>query len=293
MLASMTGFGRAVFDAPFGRLIAEIQSINRKYLDISVFMPREFSRFELEVRKWIGERVARGQINVRIHLIPNAASAAQLLPDPEVLRGLKAGWEKIAQQIGFDPKTIDLPFLMLNSPPQPKPEFARDADLSALKQCVKEAVSNLVEMKLNEGKMLAADLKERLHLLERHLKAIEELAPNAASRMREKLMEKMKELTEQEGPDLEERITREVILYAERIDISEELTRLASHFHQFQDILNPKGGSGGRKMDFLIQEIGREINTIGSKSAEAKISYLVVEMKSELEKMREQVQNIE
>jgi len=293
MLASMTGFGRALFDAPFGRLIAEIQSINRKYLDISIYMPREFGRFELEVRKWVGERVARGQISVRIHLIPNAASAVGLLPDPEVLRGLKTGWERIAKQIGCDPKSVDLPFLILNSPLQQKTEFARDSDLPAIEQCVKEAVSSLVQMKLKEGKMLAADLKDRLHLLEQHLKAIEHLAPNAAVRMREKLMKKMKELAQQGGPDLEERIAREAILYAERIDISEEVTRLKSHFHQFQDILNPKGGAVGRKMDFLIQEIGREINTIGSKSAEAKISHLVVEMKSELEKMREQVQNIE
>ena len=291
MPASMTGFGRASLEAPSGTVTIEIQSINRKFLDISVFLPREFSQFELSIRKSIAEIASRGQVVIRLHLTPKFT--AKLLPDPKFLHELKTGWEKIAKELDLDPKSIDLPFLMLNFPVQQKLETADDADLGTIEKCMKEASSFWIQMKLKEGKALADDLARRLSFLERQLKEIEQLAPNAALRMKERLMEKMGEMLKESGNDWEERILRESLLYAERIDISEEITRLKSHFVQFEEILHQKANAVGRKMEFLIQEIGREINTIGSKSAEAKISHLVIDMKSELEKMREQVQNIE
>src|SRR5580692_6141518 len=104
MLTSMTGFGRAIGDAPFGRLTVEIQSVNRKYLEVFVSMPKEFGRFELEVRKWVGEAISRGQVSVKIFLIPNIDAMGELLPDVEILKGLKKEWKKIARGIGSDPK---------------------------------------------------------------------------------------------------------------------------------------------------------------------------------------------
>ena len=293
MLSSMTGFGRAISDAPFGRVIAEIQSINRKFLDISVLLPREFGRFELEIRKWISERIARGQVSVRIHVIPNAASVVGLLPDPEILKNLKNGWEKLSQQVGLDAGSIDLSFLLLHSPVQQKAAQAADSDLAPIEECLKEALSALIRMKFDEGAALTNDFYQRIDLLERYLQSIERFAPASVLRMKEKFHEKIKELGQPGGLDLEDRIAREVLFYAERLDISEEIVRLRSHFSQFREICRAREGSVGRKMDFLIQEIGREINTIGSKSADANISHLIVEMKSELEKIREQVQNIE
>lgn len=292
MLASMTGFGRALFDAPFGRLIVEIQAVNRKYLEVFVSMPKEFGRFEHDVRKWIGDAVSRGQISVRIHLVPNAEAIEELLPDAEILLRLKYGWEKISQRLGFDPKAIDLSFLVQQMPMQSKIDLASDEDLPILHRVVDEALQGLVKTKKVEGKALAEDLGKRLKELDRMIDDVEEIAPDATEKMRKKLAERMGEIL-QPGAETDDRLLREIALFAERVDISEEITRLRSHLVQFRELLSSKAAVVGRKMDFLVQEIGREINTIGSKSMEAKISHLVVEMKSELEKMREQIQNIE
>jgi uncharacterized protein (TIGR00255 family) len=145
-------------------------------------------------------------------------------------------------------------------------------------------------MQRQEGKMLAQDLQDRLHELQKHMEKIEEIAPEIPPRMRQKLEEKLRAVC---SADLafDDKLIREMFLFAEKVDITEEIVRLKSHFAQFKECLHVKG-SIGKKMEFIIQEIGREINTIGSKAADAKISYLVVEMKTELEKMREQVQNI-
>jgi len=290
MLSSMTGFGRAILDAPFGRLTVEIQSVNRKYLEVFVSLPKEFSRFEHEVRKWVADSVSRGGVSIRIFLIPTVNAVEGLLPDVEVLKGLKQAWEKIAREIGADPKSIDLPFIMQYFPSQPKQDVASDDDLSVLNQCVAEAIKSFQSMRQTEGNALAQDMGGRIKELERMIDNVEKLSPDATKKMRQKLFEKMEEVLKA-GPEVEERLLREVALFAERVDVTEEITRFRSHTVQFKGLL--KGGSVGRKMDFLIQEMGREVNTVGSKAVEAKIAHIVVEMKSELEKIREQVQNIE
>jgi uncharacterized protein (TIGR00255 family) len=284
----MTGFGRAVAKPKFGRLTVEIQSVNRKYLEVFISLPKEFGRFEHEVRKWATEAVSRGQVSIRIFL--ESDKLEEILPDVKMLKGLKKEWEKIAKQLGTDPKEITLPFLMQNRPSQTKQELARDEDLPALKKCVEEALESLLKMKKAEGKALAQDLSTRLKGLEKKIDTVESQAPDATKRMRQKLFERMEEVLKP-GVETEERLLREVALFAERVDISEEITRFRSHVAQFKDQL--KGTVVGRKMDFLIQEFGREVNTIGSKSMDTKISHIVVELKSELEKMREQIQNIE
>ncbi|MBX7066096.1 MAG: YicC family protein [Parachlamydiales bacterium] len=283
MLSSMTGFGRAAFDAPYGRLTVEIQSVNRKYLEIFVSSPKEFTQYEHEVRKWVGEAISRGQVSVRIFLEPSLNAIDRLLPDPKVLKRLKAGWDQVAKKAGVDAKGIDLPFLM-----QYLPASKNEASDEELRVCVKEAVKALVAMKQTEGKALAKDLAQRIKELERMIAEIEKHSPDATEKMRTKLRERMEEVFKGE---VEERLLREVALFAERVDISEEITRFKSHIDQFKGLL--KADVVGRKMDFLLQEMGREVNTIGSKSMEAKIAHLVVAMKSELEKVREQVQNIE
>lgn len=281
MLSSMTGFGRASSDAPFGRLTVEIQSVNRKYLEIFISSPKEFAQYDHEVRKWVGESVSRGQISVRIFLEPSLNSI--LLPDPKVLKKLKMGWDQVAKKAGVDTKEINLPFLMQYLP-APKAESSDEE----LKSCVKEAVKALVSMKQTEGKALAKDLSQRIKELERMISEVEKQSPDATEKMRAKLKEKMEEAI---GGEVEERLLREVAFFAERVDISEEITRFRSHIEQFKSLL--KEDIVGRKMDFLLQEMGREVNTVGSKAMDAKIAHLVVAMKSELEKVREQVQNIE
>lgn len=288
MLSSMTGFGRAVSDVQFGKLTVEIQSINRKYLEILVSIPREFSRFEHAVRGWVGDVIARGGVSVRIFFIADEKEI--FLPDMEMLRGLKKKWGNIALELGIDPKGVDLPFLMQVLPVQSKQDMARDEDLEILHCCVNEALQSLLQMRQKEGEALAQDLSTRLQELERMMAAVVARTPDATKRMQQKLFDKMQGVLRLSG-DVEERLLREVALFAERVDVAEEITRFHSHMAQFRKLL--QGKNGGRTMDFLLQEIGREVNTIGAKSMEAPISHLVVELKSELERMREQIQNIE
>lgn len=289
MLTSMTGFGRAVLDAPFGKLIVEIQSVNRKVLEVFVSLPKELSRFEQEVRKGVGDFISRGAVSVRIFLVPNAG-ALSILPDGKTVKELKKALEKIAKEIGTDPQEITLPFLMQTLSLQQKNDFAKDADLLFLQKALKEALEGLLKMKKAEGKALQKDLEGRLKFLGKGIAQIEKHTPDATKKMRQKLLEKMQEVLKP-GIETEERLLREVALFAERVDVSEEITRFHSHIAQFKGLL--KGETSGRKMDFLIQELGREVNTIGSKAMEANIAHLVVELKAELEKMREQVQNLE
>lgn len=292
MLMSMTGFGRGVSECSFGTLCVEIQSVNRRYLETYVNLPKEFSRFENDIRKWIGEAVGRGQITVRVHLTRNQKNIQAFLPDIEMLRNLKHGWEKVAQQLQLNPSQIDLSFLLRLLPDFQKESFAEDQDLISLHKAVDEALQGLVTMKKKEGTALAQDVMGRLVEMEKMSEEIEKLSPDATNKMRQKLLERMKEIF-QPGVDLDERLLRELAIYAEKVDISEELARLKSHFSQFRLQLKGKEGSAGRKLDFYVQEMGREVNTIGSKSADANIAHLVVGMKSELEKAREQIQNIE
>lgn len=290
---SMTGFGRALSDTKEGKLIVEIQSVNRKYLEVFVSIPKEYSRFEHEVRKWVSEQIGRGQVSVRIHFVPGLKSLETMLPDEQILLGLKKSWEKLAKKLKYKSDVIDLPFLLQQLPNQITGAVAEEKELSSLEKCVGEALVSLVQMKKKEGKVLALDLMKRLSEMRKRAKEVAGLAPEATGRMQTKLKDRMRDALLQMTPELEERIFREVALFAEKIDVTEELTRLDSHFEQFAELLEPKSKSAGRKMDFIVQEIGREINTISSKSADAKIARIIVEMKSDLEKMREQIQNIE
>lgn len=282
---SMTGFGRAFCDAADGKLIVEIQSVNRKYLEIFVSLPKEFSYYEHDIRKWVSEKVSRGQITVRVHLLSHPQS---LLPNLSALKTLKKKWEKHASELGYSTDSITLPFLTQYLPTIPSsPE-----SLPQLRKSVTAALKALLAMKQKEGKALARDLSQKLSLLKKHTTSIRTLSPQLIERMKERLQEKLQQaLASFLDKEIQDRLLRESFLLAEKSDITEELTRLDSHFVQFQELLS--SSSSGKKMDFLTQEIGREINTISAKSADIHISRLVIEMKSELEKMREQIQNIE
>jgi uncharacterized protein (TIGR00255 family) len=294
MLVSMTGFGRSVRETPFGKLVVEIQSVNRKYLEVTVSLPKELNRFEMEIRKWVQENISRGQMSVRLYLSFNDEMLDQLLPDAALLKRLKKSWIKLAKASGNDPKSIDLPFLLQHFPPVSMIEIvgSEEEQLCALKDCVEEALQGVIGMKKCEGHAMAIDIGQRLNELERIIRSIEKAAPDAVARQRQKLKERIQEILIP-GAELDERLMREIALFAERVDIAEEMTRFHSHIAQFREILKVKNTQVGRKLDFLVQEMGREINTIGSKSADAAISRLIVDGKSELEKMREQIQNIE
>lgn len=288
----MTGFGRAVVEAPFGKLVVEIQSVNRKHLEVFISLPKEFSRFENELRKLVSSQVLRGLVTVKVYFIPSLEMVKGLLPDAKMLQALKKGWEKLAVSLGYKKASVDLPFLLQQLASLPSIPSASEKDFVPLKRCLERALKAHLDMKRQEGKALVKDIQERLGSMEKGIHAIEKLAPEAVVKQRQKLKERMEEVLMPHA-QLDERLLREAALFAERVDIAEEITRFRSHLSQYRDVLQGKAEGTGRKMDFLVQEIGREVNTIGSKSMEAKISHWVVEIKSELEKVREQIQNIE
>ena len=291
-MKSMTGFGRAELDAPFGRIVVEIQSVNRKYLEVNVSLPKDFSRFENGIRKVIGDAVSRGSVSARVQILPNSTAMENLLPDADMLRSLKAGWEGLAESLGYDKNVVNFQFLLnYSSDKLPQLKTIKDEDFAFLSQCVQKAVNALQEMKVQEGTALAKDISSRLHEMGLKVTVIEQATPEVVQKLRVKLKERMEELFTP-GIELDDRLLREVALHAERLDISEEITRFRSHITQYLELLKSQEASG-RKMDFLVQEMGREINTMGSKSMDAKMAHLVVEVKSELEKIREQIQNIE
>ena len=290
-MKSMTGFGRAEITAPFGRVIVEIQSVNRKYFEVQVSLPKDYHRFENEIRKVVSDTISRGSLSVRIYVLPISAETDYALPNVDLLRPLKASWENVAVSLGYQKEVIDFHFLLRAAADIPQLKEIKEVDFDSFKDCIKQALTALQEMKKIEGAALAVDIQDRLQEIGKKITAIEKGSPDAVQKMRLKLKERMEELLTP-GAALDERLLRETALYAERLDISEEITRFRSHIAQYTELLKSKEASG-RKMDFLIQEMGREINTMGSKSMDAAIAHLVVEVKAELEKVREQIQNIE
>ena len=286
----MTAYGRSKSQKKGLDAVVEIHSVNRKGLDIQSNLPREFLRFETDLRSWISHEIQRGQLVVRLNLNSEAA-----LPSTALLKRVKKQWEQISKELGFDPKqTVTLSFLMQQLALLPNAEKTGEESkvAHALKALVEEALEALVEMKEREGKALAADIAKRLKEIQACIVQIRSRSKGSTERYLKKLKEKIQSALEA-SEELEERLLREAVLFAERIDTTEELTRLDSHLEQFFVYMKSKEKSVGRALDFLSQEMNREINTLSTKSLDSEISHIAVKMKSELEKIREQVQNIE
>jgi len=283
MHISMTGFGRAAHKSPLGLLSVEIQSLNRKFLDVSISLPKELSRFEVEIRKWAGETIGRGQVVVRVALSPEEGTLS--LPPKKLMKSYKKALQDLAQSLDFDEKEITLSFLLKTAPPYGV-QFDESELLAVLEKCVKEALKKLVMMKRREGRVLEKEIHKHLKLLQDLIDSIDKQAPVARNAAQKRLKEMLQDVLQEDGP-LDERLVHAAISFSDRSDITEELARLRSHCVQFKTIKE------GRTLDFLVQEMGREINTIGAKSADLKISHAVVSAKSELEKIKEQLQNIE
>lgn len=288
----MTGFGRAEYATE--NLIAriEIASVNRKQADIVFNLPRELGELEAEMRKLLLSEVSRGRVNVSIRLEQVASSQGQISLDLPRAQALENIFSELSQALGRDIQAGAGDFLrapgIINSDDQGlDPKDAREAILPALKN----ALEKLTEMRRLEGSDLKCDLLGRLEVIASHTEIIGEATGNVVSRQRELLHQRLSEA----GLELDlndERLLKEIAVFAERCDISEETTRLSSHLGRFREYLD-SSDAVGRPLDFLCQEINRELNTIGSKANDAGIAQNVVLAKTELEKVREQVQNVE
>ncbi len=287
----MTGYGRGESPAFDGaRWVVEIHAVNRKLLDIAIQLPREWLKFDLDLRKWSGHAIKRGQVTVKAFFRFDGTGVQFSKAYSEALAKSKKGWDETALALGLETKGVDLKFLV---------EHTQSTDLSlnevaiksSLESAFNQALSGFVAMREKEGAMLSEDLHRRLELLETIVKKVSELMENAPEKYRKKLIERINEVVEIAEPD--ERILKEIALFAERVDISEEVTRLSSHIKQAQELLQKKEEPVGRTLDFLMQEMLRELNTVGSKTPLLEVTQSMVQAKTELEKIREQVQNIE
>lgn len=292
-LKSMTGYGRALIAEKGVQIVVEILSVNRKHLDINVNISRYLVRFDPEIRKILAAAIARGHVTVRITATFVEMSPLKINPNLALVKQLHKGWKEIAQAVGKGDQDIPLILFEKEGDLFNYEETAEMAELAPLiKKGVQEALKPFLAMRIEEGKILQHDIAQRIKYLASALDEIESQSEHSTTKYREKLITRLKELL----PNLDtsdERLLKEFALIAEKADVAEEITRFRSHLKQFEEILQKDSESPGKTADFLLQELGREINTIGSKAADILIAKKVVEIKSELERIREQVQNVE
>lgn len=293
MLRSMTAYGRSSTETDIGQFVIEISSVNKKHLEIQLQMPRLLGCFEADLRRWIGAVVNRGQVNVRITPSFNDRAPLRVVPNLPLAKQLHRAWTEIQKELGVtQPFTMDLirneqSLFIIDENPHDVKNFQAE-----LERSVNAALVPFLAMKEREGSILAQELFDRAKTIAVLVKEIAGRADTAAEKMREKLVAAIEKVVPG-ALENEDRILREVALYADRIDISEELSRLHSHIDQLEQTVTGSGSRAGKILEFLLQEMNREINTIGSKAADIEISKRVVQIKTELERIREQVQNVE
>jgi uncharacterized protein (TIGR00255 family) len=289
-MKSMTGYGRG----DGFKITVELSSVNRKQTEISVNLPREMELLEAQVRDLINRHIARGRLTVRVSLHAGAGkSSARMHLNAALAKAYARELTLLAKQLKLPgPVTLDQ---LARAPGvlQTDEELAVEEDLwPAVEKALKQALAQMVQMRQREGAHLAQDLAKRIAVMRRSAAQIQKHAPTVAERYRQQLIERIKSAGLEAPGTEDERLLKEVVYFADRSDISEELTRLQSHFQQFEDGRKSKEPVG-RMLDFLAQEINREVNTIGSKANDSLISREVVTLKAELEKFREQAQNVE
>ena len=288
----MTGYGRAVQTIDGREITVELRSVNNRYLDCTVKLPRMFSFAEDGVKSRVKAAVSRGKVDVYIGVNTAQAADVQVAVNRPVLEGYLAALRQIEADYGV---RDDVTVMSLSRLPDVFSVEKTEEDEQKLTQDIlsvaDEAIARYNAMRETEGAALEADLRSRAQTILERVAIVEQRSPETVAEYRERLRQKMQEVLQSTAID-EGRILQEAAIYADRIAVDEETVRLRSHLAQLGDMLT-KGGAIGRKLDFLLQELNRETNTIGSKCNDLELSNVVVDMKAELEKIREQTQNIE
>ncbi|HWL12302.1 MAG TPA: YicC/YloC family endoribonuclease [Ureibacillus sp.] len=291
MVRSMTGFGRGVTATSNYQLTVEVRSVNHRFLEIYTKFPKEWFEAELATKKQLAQYVKRGKLDVVVNLKTLGNQTLSLQVNWPLIEAYKEAKEQLQQVIALEEKWTMQEILSLESAlSYEKQELSPEELMEAISSAVKEAAGKLVEMREQEGQQLKQALLCYNSQLKELIQQVRGLSGDAVNKFRDKLIDRLKEIGNIQ--ELEDRLLTEVAIFAEKVDISEELDRLDSHFKQLESTIK-EADSIGRKLDFLMQEMHREINTIGSKNQNSEISVAVVQSKTILEKMREQVQNIE
>ncbi|HEX8434942.1 YicC/YloC family endoribonuclease [Archangium sp.] len=292
MLKSMTGFGAGRARVGDEEFSVELRSLNHKFCEVKARLPRELAALESAVVKQVKDRLARGSVEVFIKRQTATAAGTVPVVDAALAREYARAFREVAEALGVH---AEVSWSQVASQPGVMRLEERGTDVEsatkAAQAALDQALTALEQMRRVEGEALQADLESRLGLIERWSREVAELAPRSVDEYRQRLAERVAELARGISVD-EQRLAQEVAVFAERTDIAEEMTRLASHLEQFRQLM-ASNEPAGRRMDFLVQELHREVNTTGSKSQHAEISARVVSMKAEVERIREQVQNVE
>ncbi len=292
MIKSMTGYGRCEKVDGGKKILAEIKSVNHRYSDYSIKVPRCYGFLEEKVRAFVSQYITRGKVDVYINIESYEESDKDIILNEELAgEYIKALYELRDK---FSLKD-DITVCSVARYTEIFKAERRDEDEETLWQSVKgvlgEAVEMFVKMREREGERINADLVQRVEYMKTLASEVDRRSPETVEEYKNRLYNKIKEVLGDRSID-EGRVLTEVAIFADKVAVNEETVRLASHFEEFFGILS-SNEPAGRKLDFLIQEINREINTIGSKASDIKIAKIVVELKAELEKLREQIQNIE
>ncbi|NLC89640.1 MAG: YicC family protein [Clostridiaceae bacterium] len=295
MLKSMTGYGSGSAENNNLSVTIEVKSVNHRFLDVSVRMPRSFLRFENALRVQVQERIKRGKVDVFVSLEQLESSGRKVKLDHGLAKSYFEALSELAELTGseaFEPVSVMSRFNDLFIDVDDPLDEASISDI--LTKAMDAALTELEEARQVEGSRLTGNLLEKAAALDDENKKLAELSPRVVEQYRERLLARAEELLAEERQEWydDQRLFAETAIFADKAAIDEEMTRLSSHLLSLRDILQGEGPSG-RQLDFLIQELNREINTIGSKANDFKISQSVVTMKSILEQIREQVQNLE
>lgn len=298
MVKSMTGFGRGSYAEENFSVSIEIKTVNHRFGEISIRLPRFLNAVEDRIRKTISEKLKRGRIDVFINCDYTGEDGMQVKVDRPLVQALHKALHEIGDEIGVSGDFVGHSelFYLARSQNVIKVEEGRlDEELywPKLKLALDEAVSGVENMRILEGENMEKDFLFRLDNIEKTVEAIEKRSPEAVDEYQAKLLERLKKALQECNVTAEpQRVLTEVALFADKTAVAEETVRLRSHCRQFREILQ-KGGSVGRKLDFLVQEFNREANTIGSKANDMELAGMVVDLKAEIEKLREQIQNVE
>jgi uncharacterized protein (TIGR00255 family) len=293
LLLSKTGIGIGVAESGQRRITVEIRSVNNRYFKLALRCPDRLSTFEPEIEKLLREKISRGTLNVSVRLENQTAAPSTRIQQTV----LKAYWEQLAplaKELKAKPprlsELLELPGVLADDTLD---EQEANSQLSLLKEALSRALAEFEAFRAREGAAMQADLCKNQGLISAQVQTISDTAPQVITEYRDKLLERVNQLISSVSTNVTPAdIIREVSLFADKCDINEELARLASHFQQFEKYLADIA-SQGRKIEFLMQEMFREINTIGSKANQTTIAHCVVEMKTSLERMREVIQNVE
>ncbi len=292
MIKSMTGYGSAKGSCQGLNISVEMRSVNNRYLDCSVRLPRGFLFAEDAVKSRVQSHISRGKVDVFVNVDAAGTDAVLVKVNEQLAAGYIDAFKKLSETYGLE---SSITALALGRMPDVLTVEKQDADSetvsAAISEIAEEALAVYDAMRLSEGARLHDDISARLNTIEAYVDEVEQRSPETVREYRERLYRKMTEVLQNTALD-EQRILLEAGIFADKVAVDEETVRLRSHIAQMRGML-AQGSPIGRKMDFLVQEFNRESNTIGSKCNDSAVTKIVIELKSEIEKIREQIQNIE